>query len=170
MYLNHSCNPNGALVTKRLLIALRPIAAGEEITMDYSLTDSDPFWEIKCSCGAPSCRKHIRAIQTLPLRTYRRYLPNIPVARNPQSYLLHHYQCLRFRYYQYHSYHLTYLMHFLSSPVPAWVSERSRCLRFSGANCRRCWHPYSVCMSPSMRIALTHSIAQSPLADRKSVV
>ncbi len=78
MYLNHSCNPNSALITKRLLIALRPIARNEEITMDYSLTDSDLHWGIRCSCGARNCRKHIRAIQTLSPRIFRHYLPHIP--------------------------------------------------------------------------------------------
>lgn len=77
LYLNHSCEPNAAIVGTRLMIALRRIRKGEEITMDYSLTDCDPHWHLRCGCGAKRCRKHIRPIQELPPAVYKKYLPHV---------------------------------------------------------------------------------------------
>jgi hypothetical protein len=61
--INHSCDPNSALGEGLTLRALRPIAPNEEITLDYSTTEADFAWEMQCTCGAPSCRKHLRSIQ-----------------------------------------------------------------------------------------------------------
>jgi hypothetical protein len=61
--LNHCCEPNAAFGRKRDLIALRPIREGEEITFDYSTTEVDPDWSMRCGCGTASCRKDLRAIQ-----------------------------------------------------------------------------------------------------------
>ena len=59
-YLNHSCDPNSSLIlsTERremVLITTRPIAKGEEVTLDY--------WQIEfggerisCQCGTRICR------------------------------------------------------------------------------------------------------------------
>lgn len=56
-YINHSCAPNAfmqILYDHILFIALRDIAPGEEITIDYESTlHSDTK---RCTCGAPSCR------------------------------------------------------------------------------------------------------------------
>ena len=57
--LNHSCAPN-AYFLKRWLMAGRDIQEGDEITIDYALTEdsfSDPF---PCNCGAETCRGHIQ--------------------------------------------------------------------------------------------------------------
>ena len=58
MFINHSCDPNceSAEQDGRIVIrALRPIAAGEELTYEYNLHDSDD--EIgDCHCGARECR------------------------------------------------------------------------------------------------------------------
>ncbi len=62
-FVNHSCNANAAFGRDGEFFALRPIAKGEEITLDYSTTESDPHWEMDCSCGAPNCRKRLYAIQ-----------------------------------------------------------------------------------------------------------
>jgi SET domain len=62
-FVNHSCAPNAAFGRSGEFYALRPIAEGEEITMDYSTTEVDPDWVMTCGCGAPSCRKELRAIQ-----------------------------------------------------------------------------------------------------------
>lgn len=78
LYLNHSCEPTTALIGKRLLVALKGIPKGGEITMDYSLTDADPHWKIRCNCGAHHCRKYILPIQKLPMRLFWKYMPNIP--------------------------------------------------------------------------------------------
>ncbi|MDX1412328.1 MAG: SET domain-containing protein-lysine N-methyltransferase, partial [Nitrospirales bacterium] len=58
-HLNHSCDPN-AYFLKRWLMAGRDIQEGDEITIDYALTEdsfSDPF---PCNCGAEMCRGRIQ--------------------------------------------------------------------------------------------------------------
>ncbi|HKS76783.1 MAG TPA: SET domain-containing protein-lysine N-methyltransferase [Terriglobales bacterium] len=56
-FINHSCNPNcesDEIDGHVWIIALRDIAAGEELTYDYCLYDGDD--ESPCSCGAHQCR------------------------------------------------------------------------------------------------------------------
>ncbi|MFN8522125.1 MAG: SET domain-containing protein-lysine N-methyltransferase [Chloroflexota bacterium] len=53
--INHSCDPN-AWVTGLDLHARRPIAAGEEITMDYATMYAEPLVTFECRCGANICR------------------------------------------------------------------------------------------------------------------
>lgn len=60
-YFNHSCNPNAGLLGQITLVAMRPIAVGEEICFDYAMSDSNPYDEFECECGSPQCRKEIRA-------------------------------------------------------------------------------------------------------------
>ena len=38
-----------------MFVALRPIAAGEELTHDWATTDNDDY-TLECRCGAPACR------------------------------------------------------------------------------------------------------------------
>jgi uncharacterized protein len=56
-YINHSCRPNAFMQTfgkKLLVLALRDIAPGEEITVDYVSTyHSD---RKRCTCNVPGCR------------------------------------------------------------------------------------------------------------------
>jgi SET domain len=61
--INHSCSANAAFGRNRRLYALREIAAGEEITLDYSTTETDPHWSMACSCQSVNCRKTLFAIQ-----------------------------------------------------------------------------------------------------------
>lgn len=58
-YVNHSCNPNAGIRGQIILVAMRPIAAGEEITFDYAMSDSSSFDEFECACGAPTCRGRV---------------------------------------------------------------------------------------------------------------
>jgi len=56
-YTNHSCKPNAQLVIRNGRVefyALRPIAPGEEITVDYGETHHEG--RLACRCGAPGCR------------------------------------------------------------------------------------------------------------------
>jgi tetratricopeptide (TPR) repeat protein len=56
-YINHSCEPNlrARLVRGHILyFSKRPIARGEELTVDYHY--SDELTRMPCHCGAPSCR------------------------------------------------------------------------------------------------------------------
>jgi SET domain len=62
-HINHSCAANVAFGRNRRLYALRDIAPGEEITLDYSTTEADPKWSMACSCQSVNCRKTLFAIQ-----------------------------------------------------------------------------------------------------------
>src|SRR2546423_1930911 len=77
-YINHSCDPNAGLKDKIIVVAMRDIKKGEEITIDYSLTEADPYWKMRCKCGSRNCRKVIRSIQFLPEELYRKYVPYVP--------------------------------------------------------------------------------------------
>lgn len=58
-FFNHSCNPNAGIKGHLLMVAMRDITAGEEVTYDYAMTDADFNYSFKCNCGAGSCRKII---------------------------------------------------------------------------------------------------------------
>src|SRR3984957_19861791 len=56
-YINHSCDPNlRASIQKGhiLYISKRPIAVGEELTVDYRF--SKDVGRVPCRCGAAKCR------------------------------------------------------------------------------------------------------------------
>lgn len=55
MHLNHSCDPNVAIRGQIVFVALRAIAAGEELAFDYATGDDDG-WTMACGCGAAACR------------------------------------------------------------------------------------------------------------------
>ena len=55
LYTNHSCEPNIAIQGQIVLVAMRDIAAGEELTHDWATTD-DGDYEMVCRCGSPRCR------------------------------------------------------------------------------------------------------------------
>lgn len=76
--INHSCEPNLGLMGAVTLKALRDIERGEELTLDYSITDSEEDWSIPCSCGSGKCREVIRSIQFLPHKIFKRYMPYVP--------------------------------------------------------------------------------------------
>lgn len=57
-FVNHSCEPN-ARGRDGADVALRDIAAGEEITVDYA-AENVPDLDIACRCGAANCRKSVR--------------------------------------------------------------------------------------------------------------
>ena len=55
LFINHSCEPNVGFAGNIVLVAMRDIAPGEELTTDYALFDDadDPM---TCNCGAAACR------------------------------------------------------------------------------------------------------------------
>lgn len=66
--VNHSCDPNAGLrFTDRgiTLVAIRPIARGEEVTWDYSTTLAQSNWHMICQCRSPGCRRVIGNFATL---------------------------------------------------------------------------------------------------------
>ena len=74
VFTNHSCEPNAGIRNNRRLVALRPIAAGEEIRFDYSTTMDENFWTMTCRCGSPECRGLVEDFCRLPLAVRHRYL------------------------------------------------------------------------------------------------
>lgn len=55
-YTNHSCRPNAVLRIRQGRVefyALRAVAAGEELTVDYGETHHNGT--LPCRCGAPGC-------------------------------------------------------------------------------------------------------------------
>lgn len=55
IFSNHSCDPNIGLRGQILFVAMRGIAAGEELTHDWAMTDDDES-SIACHCRAKNCR------------------------------------------------------------------------------------------------------------------
>lgn len=80
---NHSCEPNCGLVIRRgvemmEVHALRPIVAGEELTLDYETFEYEiKFMDGPCMCNAPSCRGMINGYKTLPPALREAYGPYI---------------------------------------------------------------------------------------------
>src|SRR5215467_8070166 len=58
LFINHSCEPNVGFAGNIVLVAMRDISAGEELTTDYALFD-DYDGEMECRCGRTSCRHTI---------------------------------------------------------------------------------------------------------------
>src|SRR5262245_53881696 len=55
MFLNHSCEPNVGVQGQIVFVAMRDVAAGEELTVDYGTIDDDDE-TMACRCGAATCR------------------------------------------------------------------------------------------------------------------
>jgi SET domain-containing protein len=58
MFLNHSCEPNLGIQGQIVFVAMRDIAGGEELTLDYATIDHDSE-PMACRCGAEGCRRLI---------------------------------------------------------------------------------------------------------------
>ena len=56
LYSNHSCDANLGVRGEITFVALRDIAAGEELTHDWCVTDDDDY-SVKCNCGSAKCRR-----------------------------------------------------------------------------------------------------------------
>lgn len=57
--LNHSCDPTCGLSGSSILLAMRDIAPGEELTYDYATSDGNDYDEFDCRCGSPICRGRV---------------------------------------------------------------------------------------------------------------
>jgi len=55
LYSNHSCNANLGIRGNIIFVAMRDIAAGEELTHDWCVTDDDSYM-VQCRCGSDLCR------------------------------------------------------------------------------------------------------------------
>lgn len=58
-FVNHSCQPNAGIRGQVVMIAMRDIPVGEEITYDYAMSDGSSFDVFACNCGAPACRRRV---------------------------------------------------------------------------------------------------------------
>ncbi|MBS3113496.1 SET domain-containing protein [Candidatus Woesearchaeota archaeon] len=77
-FINHSCKPNAGLRGKVTVVAMKNIKKGSEITIDYSITEDYPSWQMKCECSHNNCRKVIRSVRFLPDGIFKKYKPFIP--------------------------------------------------------------------------------------------
>ena len=55
-------------------MALRDIAAGEQLTYDYSTYIANPRERLQCCCGSPRCRGEVGPFRDLPLWLRAYYL------------------------------------------------------------------------------------------------
>jgi SET domain-containing protein len=55
LFLNHSCEPNVGIRGQVTFVALRDVAAGEELTYDWAMEENRPA-RTRCTCRAPACR------------------------------------------------------------------------------------------------------------------
>jgi len=55
-FINHSCDPNCGFTDSATLVARRDIGAGEMITFDYAMSDTNSFIAFECRCETPLCR------------------------------------------------------------------------------------------------------------------
>jgi hypothetical protein len=58
-WFNHCCEPNAGLHGQLSLVAMRSIAAGEEVCYDYAMSDGSAYDEFPCDCGAGRCRGRV---------------------------------------------------------------------------------------------------------------
>ena len=72
-YVNHSCQPNSGLRGQVVLVAMRTISAGEEITYDYATSDASDYDEFACSCGSIRCRGRVSGSDWQLPELWRRY-------------------------------------------------------------------------------------------------
>ena len=76
-YLNHSCQPNTLIDVARLdVIAVRDVAAGEELNFFYPSTEWEMDRPFICLCGAPQCVRLVAGAKYLSIDTLSRYFIN----------------------------------------------------------------------------------------------
>lgn len=90
-FVNHACDPNcesDQIKGRIWIIAIRDIAAGEELTYDYNIYDAEPGEDARCYCGATNCRgtmlsedevaRHKRILRQRKRRRMQRRRPKRP--------------------------------------------------------------------------------------------
>ncbi|HEY3035495.1 MAG TPA: SET domain-containing protein-lysine N-methyltransferase [Streptosporangiaceae bacterium] len=73
MRVNHSCQPNVGMGGNIVLVAMRDIAAGEELTIDYALFLGDPGFAMACRCATAACRGVVRGTDWMRTDVQERY-------------------------------------------------------------------------------------------------
>jgi hypothetical protein len=72
-YINHSCNPNSGLRDSVKIVAMKNIRKGEEVTFDYSTSESENGWYLICHCNKKNCRRIIRSYGFLSAELKQKY-------------------------------------------------------------------------------------------------
>lgn len=72
-YVNHSCSPNAGLCGQIALVAMRDIAAGEEVTYDYAMSDGSAYDEFDCGCSSADCRGRVSGDDWRRSELWQRY-------------------------------------------------------------------------------------------------
>jgi hypothetical protein len=73
-YINHSCDPNVFFDTHAMqVVALKPIAEGDEMTFFYPSTEWDMVQPFKCYCGTSRCLGEIRGAAHISPQILRSY-------------------------------------------------------------------------------------------------
>lgn len=72
LFINHSCEPNLGIRGQIVYVALRDIAAGEELTYDWAMEENAPT-RTRCRCGARRCRRVLSGRDWRIPRLQRRY-------------------------------------------------------------------------------------------------
>jgi uncharacterized protein len=73
MRVNHSCEPNVGMGGNVLLVSMREIAAGEELTIDYALFLGDPGFAMQCRCRTAACRGVVTGTDWMRTDLQQRY-------------------------------------------------------------------------------------------------
>ncbi len=74
--INHSCEPNAGLrfsTVGILLVAIKEIVIGDEITWDYSTTLYENKWKMLCDCRKVTCRKLVSDFTMLDKELQKKY-------------------------------------------------------------------------------------------------
>jgi SET domain len=71
--LNHSCEPNLGWAGEDTLVAIRDLAAGEELTLDYATAIADPDFVLMCHCETYRCRQVIEGTDWRIPQLQKRY-------------------------------------------------------------------------------------------------
>jgi SET domain-containing protein len=77
IFVNHSCAPNVGFDGQVILVAMRDVEPGEELTFDWAMfTDESYIWkdyQIECNCGTQNCRKTLTPHDWRRKELQRRY-------------------------------------------------------------------------------------------------
>jgi SET domain-containing protein len=72
IFSNHSCDPNIGVRGQIVFVTLRDVAAGEELTHDWAMTDDDHA-RIECRCGSAICRGVVTGQDWRSLELQKKY-------------------------------------------------------------------------------------------------
>ena len=74
LHNNHSCDPNCGMDGEITFVAIRDVAMGEELTVDYAFLDNEDY-SFECHCGSPKCRHIITGFDWKIKRLQDEYYP-----------------------------------------------------------------------------------------------